>query len=507
MYFLNFPIIISITILILLTLYKYSLKHFDYWKKKGVPYAKPLPLVGNFLQVLTFRSSIGHHLEYLYNKFDAPFFGVYLLNKPYLIVKSPELIKSILVTDFNSFPDRNIIFDEECDSILSQTLAFIRSSEWKPLRAKLTRVFSIAKMKNMINLITEAANEMNDYIERNKNKSFIEAKEVCSRYSTEVIASCAFGIKAHCFENENSEFRQIGRNMFGFNWRNAITQSSYLVAPGVAKFFKFSFFDRKVYDFMRKAFWTTFEERKKTNQKRNDLIDVINQIRKENTPEDNIKFEGDRAVAQAAIFYAAGFEPVSSCMAFVLYELCLHPDIQSKLRKEIKIVLSRYGELIYEAIQDLKYMEKVIFETLRKYPALPFLERISAEEYKIPDSDITLEKGTPIFIPMFGLYHDPKYYPEPQTFDPERFSDDGSENSLYQLAFGGGPRSCIGEKFGLMEIKIGLTRILSNYELERSENTPVPIEFETKCFLLVSKVGLPIKFKKIANLESHNHNR
>ncbi|KAF2879303.1 hypothetical protein ILUMI_26858 [Ignelater luminosus] len=337
--------------------YKYSTRNYDYWKKRGIPYADPSPIVGNFLDVFTFRSTIGNCLEKLYKRFTTPYFGIFVLNKPYLVIKNPELIRSVLITDFNYFRDRNTAADETCDPIVSQFLFFMKYPEWKPLRAKVTPVFTTAKIKNMLGLINEAAEEMKVYIETILHEDSVEAKEVCAKYTTDVIATCAFGIKSHSFQHKDAEFRVIGRKMFEFNFRNAFCQSCYFMAPSLVKSLKFSFFDRSIYKFTREVFWATLEERKKTNKKRNDIIDVINQIRQNSSSNDEIKFEGDRVVAQAVMFYAAGFETTSGAMSFALYELCLQPTIQNKVREEIRSVLSQHGSITYEALQELKYMD------------------------------------------------------------------------------------------------------------------------------------------------------
>lgn len=88
----------------------------------------------------------------------------------------------------------------------------------------------------------------------------------------------------------------------------------------------------------------------------------------------------------------------------------------------------------------------VVSETLRKYPTLPFLDRVANEDYKIPNSDLVLKKGTPVFIPMTGIHNDPEYYPDPKKFDPERFSieNKGARVPFTYFPFGEGPRACIG---------------------------------------------------------------
>jgi cytochrome P450 family 6 len=92
----------------------------------------------------------------------------------------------------------------------------------------------------------------------------------------------------------------------------------------------------------------------------------------------------------------------------------------------------------------------VFTETLRKYPILPFLDRTCSTDYKLPspsgNGTVTLPAGTGVFVPVFGIQHDPQYFPEPEIFDPERFTEENKRSRLKYtyLPFGEGLRMCIG---------------------------------------------------------------
>nr|XP_022913704.1 cytochrome P450 6k1-like [Onthophagus taurus] len=481
--------------IIVFLLYKLSTKNFGYWKKRKVPFLKPTPIFGNFYECLTFKKSIGEMLQDMYKQIPDKVFGIWVFNKPHVVIKDPELIKMVLVKDFQYFSDRTVAADEKADSISSNILFVLRNPEWKVIRKMMTPAFTSGKIKSMIPLMAEAGDEMVQYIEKRVNLPTVESKEICAKYATDVITSCAFGVQGRCFQKEDAKFRQVGKDMFEPNFTNGVRGISYFFLQELVYLLKIKFIPPNVSEYLKQIFWSTINLREKTQQKRNDVIDIILKLKQQGDI-DGVKFDGDIAVAQAIQFFLAGFETTSSTMAFTLYELCLNKSIQTKLRSEIKSVLKKHDEITYEAIQSMKYLDKVVSETLRKYPVLPFLDRMCNTDYKLPGTDIIIEKGTPVYIPMFGLHYDEKYWKDPQKYDPERFSDE-EINKRHQYAyipFGSGPHNCIGERFGLISTKLGLVNILNRFEVEKNADTPIPLKYSARSFVLASTIGLPMKF-------------
>lgn len=253
--------------------------------------------------------------------------------------------------------------------------------------------------------------------------------------------------------------------------------------------------------FLRNTINYVIEERERTGIQRNDLIDTLIQLKQTMSVEKGgMVFEGDVLVAQAAIFFSAGFETSSSTMAFALFELaksvredwmqiiqcnlsynkCIlpQPEIQLRLRDEIQQTLAACdGELSYDIIKNMEYLNMVVLETLRLYPILPFLDRKCTNDngYALePFADFRLPRGMPIIVPVYAIQRDPLYFADPDRFDPERFS---AANRPLQvpftfLPFGLGPHSCIGDRFGTIQTKVGLISFLRNHRVGPSERTP-----------------------------------
>lgn len=138
-------------------------------------------------------------------------------------------------------------------------------------------------------------------------------------------------------------------------------------------------------------------------------------------------------------------------------------------------------------------------ETLRKWPALPMITRQTVDEFKFPDDDLVLKKGTKIIIPVVGIHYDEEYYPNPHEFDPDRFSPENKKNipDYAHIPFGEGPRICIGMRFGIMQSKVGLTSVLKNYRVSLHNKTKLPITLDKRQFIPVIDGGLWLKLEKV----------
>jgi cytochrome P450 family 9 len=162
-------------------------------------------------------------------------------------------------------------------------------------------------------------------------------------------------------------------------------------------------------------------------------------------------------IAQCFIFFLAGFDTASTLLSFLSYELALNPDIQQRLYEEISVVNKELNgkPLTYDAIQKMKYLDMVISEGLRKWPPAPLTDRQCTQDCTllVDGKAVKIEKGNSVWVPIYALHHDAKYFPQPEKFDPERFSDEnkGSINSGAYLPFGVGPRNCIGKYSDLKE--------------------------------------------------------
>ncbi|GIX83594.1 cytochrome P450 9e2 [Caerostris extrusa] len=126
-------------------------------------------------------------------------------------------------------------------------------------------------------------------------------------------------------------------------------------------------------------------------------------------------------VAQCVNFFVAGFDANVAALGHASYMMALHPDKQERVHQELVEALEKTnGELTYEALQSLKYMDSFISETFRILPAAVKIERECAQDYALGETGITIPKGMLLSIPVYCIHRDPEWFPDPEKFDPER---------------------------------------------------------------------------------------
>ncbi|KAG5873359.1 hypothetical protein JTB14_000487 [Gonioctena quinquepunctata] len=486
-----------------ISIYSYFFYSYQYWKKRGMPHLEPTFPRGNSPSLFTKTSVFAVETMDFYTQIKKngwKFGGVYTMTRPVLVVVDPEYMKDILVKDFHHFIDRGFYYNEKDDPTSAHLFA-LDETRWKNMRVKLTPTFTSGKMKMMFPIVLEVSDHMVDAIKKCVDqKQDVEIREFLAKFTTDVIGTCAFGIECNSFNNPDAEFRKMGIKIFRLDSIGRLLQLILASkAPELAIKLGVRFVSKDVADFFNDVIGRSIDYRKENNSTRPDFLQLLIDLMA-NTKDTDNPFTKEQLVAQVFLFFVAGFDTSSSTMNFALYELAQAPDIQAKLREEITSVLKKYdNKITYENINEMGYLQQVMDETMRIYPAVPLLQRKCIKDYKLRDTDLVIERGTPVLLPIISLHRDPEYYPDPMKFDPDRFTAEKKKerNPFLHIPFGEGPRNCIGLRFGLMQSKIGLVQILRNFKLSISPSTKMPLQLDRHVFLLKTTETLYLKAEKI----------
>ncbi|XP_055375631.1 probable cytochrome P450 6a20 isoform X2 [Condylostylus longicornis] len=453
-----FYLISAVLISLITILYGFIKYRFTYWERKQIPHKKP--------------------------KFPKA---------PVAIITDLNLIRLILIKDFEYFSNRGMYHNEKYDP-LSANLVTIDADKWKNQRTKISPTFSSGKMKFMFPTIKAIGQRLTAHIEKFEEKD-LDIYEIASRYTIDVIGAVAFGIECDSLSNPNSDFYKYGiKGNEKREGRNPLKMMLKIQAPNLARYLGIKDTPNDVIEFFVQTVDNTINYRKKNNVRRNDFMDIMIEMKNQS------KLSFNEIIANCYMFFSVGYDTSSITLAFCIYELVMNSEIQDKIRKEIRSVLDKHnGDLSWEALMEMPYLEQVLKETLRKYPVLAMLGRVATKNYKIPNSNYIIEKGIPVIIPIYEIHHDENIYPNSKVFDPERFSDINVEkrHPMAFLGFGDGPRNCIGMRFAKLQTKIALISILNSYKLFKSDKLQIPLIYNTKRFLLSPQTKVWIKFKKL----------
>uniref|UniRef100_A0A8D8IIE1 Probable cytochrome P450 6a14 n=1 Tax=Culex pipiens TaxID=7175 RepID=A0A8D8IIE1_CULPI len=480
-------------------------QRYNYWKVRGVPYLDPVFPAGNVWGLGT-RLHPSEVLQKCYDKLKGkgPFGGVFFFLGPTVLATDLDFIKTILVKDFQYFHDRSFYYNEK-DDPLTGHLFTIEGQRWKNLRAKLTPTFTSGKMKLMFPIVSDVAAELKKCLVTEKDDGGeVELKDVLARYTTDVIGKCAFGLDCNSLENPNAEFREMGRKIFTTTPLSIIKLFFVQQIKPLAQKLGVTVLNQEVTKYFLKAVKDTVEYRESNNVERNDFMNLLIKLKNAEPVEEGSsrpmeKLSLNEISAQAFVFFFAGFETSSTLMSFCLYELAMNQELQDRARKNVRDVLNQHGSLTYEAIHGMKYLENCIFETLRIYPPASILFRIATQDYRVPNTDFTIEKGTATNIPVLAIHRDPELYPDPMKFDPERFNPDqvAKRHPFAFLPFGEGPRVCIGMRFALMQTRVGLATLLQNFRFRISSRTPIPPKIVPSSGLFVPQDNFWLSIERI----------
>uniref|UniRef100_A0A1I8P6L7 Cytochrome P450 n=1 Tax=Stomoxys calcitrans TaxID=35570 RepID=A0A1I8P6L7_STOCA len=476
---------------------------FRYWSQHDVPHAKASIFSGNFWDFFSMKTNFFYHLKTIY---DDPRFeneaavGVYGVYTPGLLIRDPELIKAVLVKDFEKFGNRTFQCNARSDPIGNMALFFSPFSYWRRMRPKLSPAFSSGKLKHMYPLLQAVGKSLEDNLQAKGDEFVQEFKQICGQFTTDVIATTILGYQSHALQNSQDPLYLEAIRLVKFNIRRAICILVLMFMPRLSGPLGVKLFHEPSYSFIRNSVRQVVEHREKTGQKRNDIVDIYVVLKKDAAAAgEDEHLTMDSLAAQSAMLMGAGYDTSSTIISSALFELAQYPDIRLRLRREVlENFLDGDGQISYERINSMEYLGMVVEETMRKYPVLPLLDRkyMATDKNSVyslkPFYNYVVPDGMHIFISAYGLHYDPKYWPNPTKFDPERFSAKNRKtiNPMTYLPFGSGPRNCVGSRLGLLQVKIALAHILKNHDVQLSPETNLNPKLNPKAFILQIEGGI-----------------
>ena len=201
------------------------------------------------------------------------------------------------------------------------------------------------------------------------------------------------------------------------------------------------------------------EKRRRDPSDRTDVLSILIQAR----DDENRGMTDMELVGQATILFGASFETTASTLTWTVFLLAQHPEIMRQLVDELDRVLGGNAPA-REQLPQLSFLDRVIKESMRILPPVPFTIR-AADEDQIPMGSLTLGHGTRVICSHFLTHHLADIYPEPELFRPDRWRKVDPTQYEY-MPFSAGPRACVGAMFAIQVLKISLAIMLQKFRFK-----------------------------------------
>lgn len=492
---------IIITVLAMVLGYLYG----PYWKVRRVPSPPTIPLVGH----LPLMAKNGPDVFSVLAKQYGPIFRFHMGRQPLIIVADAELCKEVGIKKFKDIPNRSIPSPIAASPLHQKGLFFTRDARWSTMR---NTILSVYQPSHLASLVPTMQNYIESATENlHSSKQDIVFSNLSLKLATDVIGQAAFGVnfgltkpqsinesirtvdKQGSQDDEVSDF--INQHIYSTTQLKMDLSGSVSIILGLLVPILQEPFRQILKRIPGTMDWKVERTNKKLSGKLDEIVsnrmkdknrgskDFLSQILSARESENVAKnvFTPDYISPVTYEHLLAGSATTSFTLSSIVYLVAGHPEVEKKLVAEI----DGFGPhdqvpTAYDLQHKFPYLDQVIKEAMRFYIVSPLVARETSKEVEI--GGYLLPKGTWVWLAVGVLAKDPKNFPNPDKFIPERFDPNCEEEKQRHpyalIPFGIGPRACVGRKFSLQEIKLSLIHLYRKYTFQHSSTMENPLELE-----------------------------
>nr|WCC58132.1 cytochrome P450 [Pharsalia antennata] len=500
---------ILIGICTLLIVYEFWFRNLRYVKLGNkMPGPLSIPLIGNaYLAIGQSPGEIMRLALKIYDKMEGEVIRIWLGPKLIVGLMNPDDIEIILGSSVH------LEKSQEYDLFqpwLGEGLLISKGEKWRTHRKMIAPTFHSSILKSFMPVFNKNANNLLESLKKEEGRVF-DVHDYMSGTTVDTLLETAMGVKKTDEDNTGFEYAMAVMKMcnilhlrhykfwlrpdFIFKFTSMWSEQNYLLnvihslTRQVIKRKKENYYSRESKG--EQSLYKTAVSTSRYNEKEGNIDETsfayIRDDLDENEENDigekkrlafldymieashskgNVLTD-DEIKEEVDTIMFEGHDTTAAASSFVLTVLGVHHDIQEKVFEELKEIFqdNLFRPITFNDTVQMKYLERVILETLRMYPPVPLIARVVNEDVKLASGNYTIPAGTTVVIGTFVVHRNPKHYENPDKFDPDNFLPERCQNRPYYayIPFSAGPRSCVGRKYAMLKLKVILASVLRKY--------------------------------------------
>ncbi|KDR14497.1 cytochrome P450 4c3-like [Zootermopsis nevadensis] len=464
--------------------WKWFFRRSDIKKVNMIPGPKTVPIFGNILLFNVPEEELWHKFRQIHKEY-GPTFRIWVLGVPEVFITDPEDVEVILSSP--SHIKKSMDYDL-IQPWLGTGLLTSFGNKWHSRRKLLTPAFHFKILEDYIKVFNSNSKILIDKLTNQVGEPYVDITSYIAMCTLDIICETAMGVTINAQNNGEAEYitavkrmtKVIVKRQFSpWLYKDYIYYLSPLGREQVRLQKFLHSFTNQVIKERREEYRNNIKSQEnnmpKSKRRRLAFLDLLIEMSENGglLSDSDIREEVDT-------FMFEGHDTTSLAISWTMYLLGCHPEIQEKVVHELKDIFGDSDrEATYEDLQQMKYLEQVIKESLRLYPSVPAFSRQVEVDVKL--KNYTIPAGTQTPILSFIMHRNPKVFPNPEEFNPDHFLPENVVNRhpFAYIPFSAGPRSCIGQRFAMFEEKIVLSSVLRKLRLEsldRREDVPLLLE-------------------------------
>ncbi|XP_052737846.1 cytochrome P450 4C1 [Bicyclus anynana] len=497
--------LVCIALLISLFLYQVLVNTLGNKRLNKIPGPNGVPILGNGFDFLMSTESVFYYFRYLANKYKN-IFEISLANNQYLVLLHPEDVETVISSTKHN--EKGYLYSF-LRAWLHDGLLLSSGKKWHQRRKILTPAFHFKILRHFNSILSDKSAKLAEKLRSEVNRPKTNIYSFITDFTINSICETAMGTaldeeSSTVSKSYKKAIHELGIHIFYRSIRIWLHPESIFNLSQLGRA------HRRTLNFI-----TSFRDCVVKQRRQNEYFDDLYTKTMNESGDDDDFFSNDKkrlamldlllhAEKQGFIdsegineevdtFMFEGHDTTATALQFAFMLLANNPNVQDMILEEYFSILGSCNRKpTLSDLSEMKYLEACIKESLRLYPPVYFIERKCDGPLILRDSERLTPSGITILI--FDLHRRSDQFVEALEFRPERFLKEPTWHPFSYLPFSAGPRNCIGQKFAMMEMKLAITAVLSNYRL-LPVTKPQDIVFVTD-ILLRTRDPIFVKFEK-----------